>query len=105
MVFFESAGSQDSKEFACLHHSRFFFVPFSSSSVDHGSWFDFTESWWSQRDRENVKICFYEDLQEVRGTCWSFTPQISSSDLVGSLCLTRLDETGAHFSKLKNKYL
>lgn len=39
--------------------------------VDHGSWFDFTRSWWNMRQHDNVYIVFYEDMKRVslKGEC------------------------------------
>nr|KAG5698016.1 hypothetical protein BaRGS_005834 [Batillaria attramentaria] len=37
---------------------------FLAGHVDHGSWFDFTASWWEQRKRDNVMILYYEDLKQ-----------------------------------------
>lgn len=39
-----------------LHYNYYF-------SVDHGSWFDFTKSWWDLRNRANVLIVYYEDMK------------------------------------------
>ncbi|XP_071165048.1 sulfotransferase 1C4-like [Mytilus edulis] len=38
---------------------------FKDGHVDHGSWFDFTRSWWNMRqhDHDNVYIVFYEDMK------------------------------------------
>ncbi|XP_076435762.1 sulfotransferase 1C4-like [Babylonia areolata] len=41
-----------------------FLSMFLAGHVDHGSWFDFTASWWEQRHREQVLILYYEDLKE-----------------------------------------
>ncbi|KAK7090290.1 sulfotransferase 1A3-like [Littorina saxatilis] len=37
---------------------------FLAGHVDHGSWFDFTASWWQQRNRDNVYLMYYEHLKE-----------------------------------------
>ena len=34
-------------------------------SVDHGSWFDFTRSWWNLKSNENIFVVFYEDMKKV----------------------------------------
>ena len=31
--------------------------------MDHGSWFDYTDSWWQLRQDENVLIVFYENMK------------------------------------------
>ncbi|KAL4220600.1 Sulfotransferase 1C2 [Mactra antiquata] len=41
-----------------------FFEMFMEGQVDHGSWFDYTQSWWDIKDQDNVKIFFYEDMKE-----------------------------------------
>ncbi|XP_013068532.2 sulfotransferase 1A1-like [Biomphalaria glabrata] len=40
-----------------------FLAMFCEGHVDHGSWFDFTKSWWPLRELTNVKLVFYEDLK------------------------------------------
>ncbi|XP_074651382.1 sulfotransferase 1C2-like [Tubulanus polymorphus] len=40
-----------------------FLEMFKSGHVDHGSWFDFTKSWWDKSDNPNLKIIFYEDMK------------------------------------------
>ncbi|KAL3847258.1 hypothetical protein ACJMK2_018179 [Sinanodonta woodiana] len=42
---------------------------FVEGHVDHGSWFDFTRSWWSKRHDANVYILFYEDMQRDLKQC------------------------------------
>ncbi|KAJ8310203.1 hypothetical protein KUTeg_012068 [Tegillarca granosa] len=41
-----------------------FLEMFKDGYVDHGSWVDFTRSWWGQRDNPNVKIVYYEDMKK-----------------------------------------
>ncbi|CAL1537678.1 unnamed protein product [Lymnaea stagnalis] len=41
-----------------------FLAMFNEGHVDHGSWFDFTKSWWPLREQPNFKLVFYEDLKK-----------------------------------------
>ncbi|GFO22778.1 sulfotransferase [Plakobranchus ocellatus] len=36
---------------------------FMEGHVDHGSWFDFTKSWWPLNGSDNFRFVFYEDLK------------------------------------------
>ncbi|KAH9491790.1 Sulfotransferase 1C4 [Bulinus truncatus] len=40
-----------------------FLAMFCQGYVDHGSWFNFTKSWWQLRELPNVKLIFYEELK------------------------------------------
>ncbi|XP_059169969.1 sulfotransferase 1C4-like [Physella acuta] len=41
-----------------------FLEMFCEGHVDHGSWFEFTRSWWTQRDLAHVKLVYYEDMKK-----------------------------------------
>ncbi|XP_029648302.1 sulfotransferase 1C4-like [Octopus sinensis] len=41
-----------------------FFEMFITGHTGHGSWFDFTESWWHSRHNSNVKLIYYEDMKK-----------------------------------------
>lgn len=40
---------------------------FLEGHTGHGSWFDFTESWWQCRNDSNVKLFYYEDMKKDLG--------------------------------------
>ncbi|RUS81151.1 hypothetical protein EGW08_011092 [Elysia chlorotica] len=40
-----------------------FLEMFLEGHVDHGSWFDFTKSWWPMRDATNFRFVFYEAMK------------------------------------------
>ncbi|XP_060595730.1 sulfotransferase 1E1-like [Ruditapes philippinarum] len=68
-----------------------FFDMFMEGHVDHGSWFDYTKSWWELRDRSNVKIIFYEDMKEDLHREVTEICKFLDKDLSGDL-LTRIVE-------------
>ncbi|CAG5134654.1 unnamed protein product [Candidula unifasciata] len=41
-----------------------FLEMFREGHVDHGSWFDFTKSWWPLRKQPNVKLMYFEDMKQ-----------------------------------------
>ena len=53
-------------------------------TVDHGSWFDYTKSWWDVKDVDNVYLVFYEDMKrdlehEISKLCHFLDKQLPDS--------------------------
>ncbi|XP_064615619.1 sulfotransferase 1C2-like [Liolophura sinensis] len=66
-----------------------FFEMFMTGHVDHGSWFDYTKSWWEVKDNPNVKVTFYEDMKrdlrkEVVELC-SFLGKPLSNEIIDDI--------------------
>ncbi|XP_052765611.1 sulfotransferase 1C4-like [Mya arenaria] len=40
-----------------------FFYMFLDGHVDHGSWFDYTRSWWARRQDPRICILYFEDMK------------------------------------------
>ncbi|KAK6195256.1 hypothetical protein SNE40_000725 [Patella caerulea] len=61
---------------------RDFLIMFLTGKVDHGSWFDFTISWWKRRHEPNVLLVFYEDMKRnLKGEIRKIANFIGKHDL------------------------